>query len=132
MDIAAVCRGERTDIFFFESPDPVQLPPPFSELLRVLLHALVLSKLHQFPGGSAHVDRSGSGRGQVIQGLPDETHGVVATGACSQLHGQAEAAHDGDGGGSPHLPGRARGESAWRGSLCFWCRLHSSSIHEHY
>lgn len=45
----------------------------------------------------------------MVQGLPDETHGVVAAGACPQLHGQAEAAHDGDGGGSPHLPGRARG-----------------------
>lgn len=88
----------------------MEAPPPFSELLRVLLHALVLGKLHQLSGSPAHVDRGGSGRGQVTQGLPDESHGVVATGARSQLHGQAEAAHDGDGGGTPHLPGGARGE----------------------
>lgn len=96
-------------------------PPPFSELLRVLLHALVLGELHQLSGGSAHVDGGGPGRGQVVQGLPDETHGVVAAGARPQLHGQAEAAHDGDGGGSPHLPGRARGRVsvAGGGSLLF-------------
>lgn len=93
------------------NPMCVQLPSwysfltssPFSELLRVLLHALVLSKLHQLACGSAHVDGGGPGWGQVTQRLPDEGHRVITPGTCPQLHGQAEAADDGDGRGASHL-----------------------------
>lgn len=86
--------------------------PPFSELLRVLLHALVFRKLHQLAGGAAHVDGGGPGRGQLTQRLPDEGHRVIAPCACPQLHGQAEAADDGDGGSSTHLERREKGEKS--------------------
>lgn len=76
---------------------------PLSELLRVLLHALVLGKLNQFPRCAAHVHGGGPGRGQVTQRLPDEGDGVISPGAGPQLHGQTEAANDGDSWSSTHL-----------------------------
>lgn len=100
----------------------IQPPPssPFSELLRVFLHALVLSKLHQLAGGTAHVDGSGPGWGQVAQRLPDEGHRVITPSARPQLHSQAEAADDGDGRGTTHLEEKEKMTvviTAWSSSL---------------
>lgn len=78
---------------------------PVSELLCVFLHALVLCELHELAGSSAHVDGRGSRGRQVAQRVPDEGHEVIAPGARPQLHRQAQAPHDGDGGSAAHLQG---------------------------
>lgn len=78
---------------------------PVSQLLCVFLHALVLGELHELAGGSTHVDRRGSSGRQVAQRVPDEGHEVLAPRAPPQLHRQAQAAHDGDGGSAAHLWG---------------------------
>lgn len=93
---------------------------PVSERLCVLLHALVLGELHELAGGSAHVDRRGSSGRQVAQRVPDEGHEVVAPRARPQLHRQAQAAHDGDGGSAAHLQGeRSQGHRTASVSVCF-------------
>lgn len=109
---------------------------PVSERLGVLLHALVLGELHQLAGGAAHVDRRGSSGRQVAQRVPDEGHEVVAPRARPQLHRQAQAAHDGDGGSAAHLQGeRSQGHRTTSAALtnhpfqaAFTCELFQSAL----
>lgn len=68
----------------------------------------------------------------MTQRLPDEGHGVIAPGACPQLHSQAEAADDGDGRGAPHLEEKEEGGSESRHALPLWFLCQLPRFHEGY
>ncbi|KAG9337404.1 hypothetical protein JZ751_028825 [Albula glossodonta] len=90
------------------------------KLVGCLVHALILRELHELPGGSAHVDGSRPCGGQVTERVPDEGDQVIAPSPSLQLHSQAQAPHNGDGGCAPHL---------WRGRHLA-LTLHSKTLAE--
>ena len=85
-------------------------PLPLSDrLLRCALPLRLLgSEVGQVPRGAGHVDGGGPGGDKEAQRVPDEGHEcgkARSPGARLQLHGEAQAAHEGNGWGAAHLEG---------------------------
>lgn len=85
-------------------------PLPLSDrLLRCALPPRLLGReVGQVPGGPGHVDGGGPGGDKEAQRVPDEGQECSkarSPGARLQLHGEAEAAHEGNGWGAAHLEG---------------------------